>query len=55
MSLHLLHDPDHWRQRAEELRVIAETTTDAQAKATLLRIVADYERLAERAERRNDE
>jgi hypothetical protein len=54
MSVHLLHDTDHWRQRAEELRVIAESTKDADAKAVLLRIVADYERLAERAERRND-
>ena len=55
MSIHLLHDPEHWRQRAEELRVIAEATKDADARATLLRIVADYERLAERAERRNDQ
>jgi hypothetical protein len=52
MSLDLLHDPNHWHQRAEELRVIAETTGDAEARATLLRIVADYERLAERAKQR---
>jgi hypothetical protein len=55
MSVRLLHDPEHWRQRAAELRLIAESTRDADARATLLRIVADYERLARRAEQRNDQ
>jgi hypothetical protein len=55
MSIRLLHDPEHWLRRAEELRAIAEVTRDTDAKATLLRIVADYEQLAERAKRRPDE
>lgn len=55
MSIQLLHDPDHWRQRAEELRMIAQATKDADARTTVLRIVADYERLAERAQRRRND
>ena len=42
-------DPDsaaRYRQRAEELKVIAETTTDPKSKKTLLDIAEDYERMA---------
>lgn len=47
-----INDPDHWRQRAKEARAIAEQMTDQQSKEAMLRISADYERLAERAEER---
>ena len=40
-----------YRKRAEELRVIAQTTADAEAKQTLLEIASDYERLAVTRER----
>jgi hypothetical protein len=40
------------RERAEEARVIAGTFEDAESRVTMLRIAADYERLAEIARRR---
>jgi hypothetical protein len=46
----LLDDPE--RSRAEEARVFAEKLSDPESKRTMLRIAADYERLAEAAERR---
>jgi hypothetical protein len=48
----LLDDPEHWRSRAEEGRSVAEQLSDPEAKRTMLRIAADYELLAEQAERR---
>jgi len=38
-------DPQHWLARAEELRTIADTFHD-ETKLVMLRIAADYERLA---------
>jgi hypothetical protein len=40
-------DPEHWRSRAEEARVFAEKLSDPESKRKMLRIAADYERLAE--------
>jgi hypothetical protein len=48
----LLDDPEHWRSRAEEARNIAEQLSDLESRRTMLRIAADYERLAEHAEPR---
>jgi hypothetical protein len=52
MPSSLVDDPEHWRSRAEEARSIAEELSDPEAKRMMLRIVSDYERLAERAELR---
>ena len=47
-----IHDPKHWRERAEKARVHAEQLTDPDSKGRMLRIAEDYEELAKRAEKR---
>ena len=44
-----LQEPEHWRQRAEEMIVLADQASDPTAKQTMLSIAAGYERLAEKA------
>jgi hypothetical protein len=41
-----INDPDHWRTRAEEARILASEENDSKTKDALLRL-ADYEHLAE--------
>jgi hypothetical protein len=48
-----INDPAHWRRRAQQTRTLADQLTDLQAKAAMLRIAEDYERLAKRAEARS--
>jgi molecular chaperone GrpE (heat shock protein) len=47
-----INDPKHWREHAKEARTQAEQITDPASKRKMLRIAADYEELARRAERR---
>ena len=54
MTTHYASDPKHWRNRAKEMRALAEGVKDRQAKATMLKIANDYEKLAERADLRSD-
>jgi hypothetical protein len=45
----LLNNPAHWHLRAEETRLFAAQLIDAKAKATILKMADEYERLAARA------
>jgi hypothetical protein len=47
-----INSPEHWRERAEEVRALAETVDDAAVKSKLLEVAAEYDRLAERAAKR---
>ena len=53
MPSHFINDPEHWRHRAQEMRVLADGIKDLASKETMLRIAKDYDRLAERAEERS--
>jgi hypothetical protein len=51
MAFHF-NDPPYWRDRAQELRVLADRLEDSDVKQMLLRCAQDYDVLAERAEER---
>jgi hypothetical protein len=55
MTSDLLTNPQYWRDRAKEIRVLAERSTHPETKRTLQNIAPDYERLALRAEGRLQE
>jgi hypothetical protein len=48
----VLLPPQHWRDRAEEARAMAEQMRDVGARLALLNIAVGYEKLAQRAEAR---
>ena len=50
----LFDDPEHWRSRAAEARAIAAEIKDPIARRTILEVAANYDLLAEWAERRNN-
>ena len=50
----LYNNSEHWRERAEQMRFVAQAIADAKSKASMLRIAEDYEKLAERAEIRTN-
>jgi hypothetical protein len=43
------NNPQHWRDRAEDARILAEQMHDDLSKAMMRRIAEDYEKLAKRA------
>jgi hypothetical protein len=53
MPASFINDPDYWRDRAKEKRMLAEGMKDQLSKEKILRIARDYERLAQRAEERS--
>ena len=48
----VFNGPEHWRQRAEEARRMADLMSDIPSKEAMLRIAEDYKHLAEWAEER---
>jgi hypothetical protein len=42
----VFNDPNHWRERAAELRELARETDDAEERVLLLRMATEYDRLA---------
>ena len=52
MRASFINNPEHWRERAEEMRAIASGMKDPETIATMRRIAEDYDRLAERAAHR---
>jgi len=52
MLASFINDPEHWLERAEQMRTLADELDDEQVKETMLRIANDYGRLAKRAEQR---
>jgi hypothetical protein len=49
----IINSGAHWRMRAEEIRTLADDAEEATARAMMLRITADYDRLAKWAEDRS--
>ena len=48
------YNPQHWRDRATEMRALSETTKDVEATAIMLRLADIYDELADRAEMRSN-
>jgi hypothetical protein len=53
MPAPFINDPKHWRDRAEEMRRLADEMVDEPSKQTVLRNAKDYDKLAQRAEERS--
>jgi len=53
MPTSFINDPEHWRQRANDMRTLANSAKDARSKAAMLQIAAEYDGLAEMAEERS--
>jgi hypothetical protein len=45
----LLNNPAHWQLRADETRLLADHLIDPEARATILKMADEYDRLAVRA------
>ena len=54
MSPRSFNDASHWRSRAAEMRAIADGHADKEAALIMYRLADDYDKLAERADRRTE-
>ena len=52
MPSYFIYTPQHWQQRASEMRVLAANVEGQEAQETMLRIAQHYERLAAKAQER---
>jgi hypothetical protein len=49
MPSSFVNDPQHWRDRAAEMRALARGATDVDTEGIMLRLADDYDKLADRA------
>jgi hypothetical protein len=47
-----MDEPEYWRDRAAYLRALADSVSNENTKAAILKIAVEYEHLAKRAEER---
>jgi hypothetical protein len=47
-----IHDPRHWRNRAQEMRVLAEAMNDTETRRIMNQLADGWDEMAHRAERR---
>ncbi len=48
MSAKYVNNPEHWRERAVQMRTLSDWIEDAATKATMLKLADQYDGLAER-------
>lgn len=47
-----INDPKHWRDRAAQMRALAECMAKPETMAIMAKLAEDYDKLADRAEER---
>ena len=52
LTMGFVTDPEHWRERAEDMRLTAYSLKDEHAKARMLKIAEGYEKLRRETEER---
>jgi len=52
LTMGFVTDPEHWRERAEDMRLTASSLKDEDAKARMLKIAEGYEALRRQSEDR---